>query len=54
MTVNGISLAGRRVLIVEDNFHIAHALARVLTEAIRGARLCVSGVPMAKMRGLPD
>ena len=30
MTVNGSSIAGRRVLIVEDNFHIAGAIARVL------------------------
>ena len=30
MTVNGVPLAGRRVLIVEDNFHIAVAMARVL------------------------
>ena len=30
VTVNGVSLANRRVLIVEDNFHIAVPLARVL------------------------
>jgi CheY-like chemotaxis protein len=30
MTVNGVSLAGRLVLIVEDNFNIAVAMARVL------------------------
>ena len=30
MTFNGVSVAGRRVLIVEDNFHIADAIARVL------------------------
>ena len=30
MTVNGIWISGRRILIVEDNFHIAGAIARVL------------------------
>ena len=30
MTMNGDALAGRRILIVEDNFHIAAAMARLL------------------------
>jgi CheY-like chemotaxis protein len=30
MTVNGVSLAGRRVLIVEDNFILAAGMARIL------------------------
>jgi len=37
MTSNGAALAGRRVLVVEDNFYIAVAIARVLKA--RGAEL---------------
>lgn len=37
MTFNGVSLTGRRVLVVDDNFHIATAMARLLKT--RGAEI---------------